>query len=286
MVKAFATLALGIALLLGAGCDADVGPAQMASLSQSKTLDKEKSLAVNIDYGVGEFTLSPGEPRKLYRLDLEYDENRLKPVFSYNVSDNEGRLDLQIESHKQFGGSKNRWQSRLDMGLTDAVPIDMRLKTGVSDAKIDLSGLRLRRLDIEGGVGQTSLSFTKANPIPCDRITLRSGVGEFKIVGLGNANANSLLFEGGIGATRLDLTGNWQRNSELEMRMGIGEVVLIAPQEIGIEIEGQKNFLSSLHLDGFQQVGDRHRSKNYDKAKYRLLVRIKTGIGSVRVRWA
>src|SRR5262249_41883378 len=182
-------------------------------------------------------------------------------------------------------GSHNE-KGRLDLNLSDAVPLEMHLKTGVSQAKVDLSGMRLQRLEVEGGVGETVLSFTKANPITCERISIHSGVGELKVVGLGNATSNSLLFEGGIGAAHLDLTGPWKRDAELEMRIGIGEVTLVAPQEVGVEIEGHKGFLSSLHLTDFDTLDGRYRSRNYNKAQHRLLVRIKTGIGSVRVRWA
>lgn len=284
MAKTIALLLLGAALLLNTGCG-DLGidrkPERITSYRKTKALEKEKRLDVNISYGGGHMTLSPADPGVLYNLELEYDANTTTPVYNYSDAGGRGRLEFQMESHRGI-----HKVDRLDLTLTDGLPLDLQLKTGVSESKVDLSGMQVQRLNVAGGVGQTVLSFTKANPIVCEQIRIQSGVGEFKVVGLGNANPDRLLFEGGIGSAHLDLTGLWKRNAELEMRLGIGEVTLVAPQEIGIEIEGHKGFLSSMHLTDFDKYNDRYRSRNYSKAQYRLVVRINTGIGSLHVRWA
>ncbi|MBI1746497.1 MAG: hypothetical protein HYR55_07905 [Acidobacteria bacterium] len=287
MNKTIAGFLLAILALTVSACNGahlfDKRPERIVALKRSKPVEQEKSLAAYISYGVGQMTVSPAGRDVLYSVDLEYDANRETPSLRYAVTGSAGRLDLTMDSDRSYNYSAN---SRLDLEITEGLPIDLRLQTGVSEAKIDLSGIQLQRLEVEGGVGQTTLSFTKINPRACDQISLRSGIGEFKVVGLGNADVGHLLYEGGIGSAHLDLTGTWRRDTVIEMRLGVGEVNLIAPQELGIEIEGHKGFLSSLHLSGFDKLAGGYRSRNYDKSKYHLLVRVKTGIGAVRVRWA
>src|SRR5262245_24339460 len=105
MVKLIAKLSVGMCILLSAGCGLnreDIAPGRMESLSQSRVIEGEKSLAVNLEYGVGNLALSPAEPGVLYKLELEYDESRLKPVLKYRATEEGGHLDLQVEAIKKM----------------------------------------------------------------------------------------------------------------------------------------------------------------------------------------
>ncbi len=46
---------------------------------------------------------------------------------------------------------------RWDVGLTTEVPVDLRLDTGANRASIDLSSLRIRRLELHTGASETSV---------------------------------------------------------------------------------------------------------------------------------
>ena len=44
-----------------------------------------------------------------------------------------------------------------DLGITSEIPIDLRLDTGANQALIDLSALRIRRLDFNTGASDTKI---------------------------------------------------------------------------------------------------------------------------------
>jgi hypothetical protein len=278
----------GLLFLLGLVCSGckfiDNRPERFANLTRSKSIEKEKSLSVKLNYGVGEMIIMPADEKTLYKVDLEYDASRVTPSVDYDSLGDRGTLDINVKgSATPMGKLKGH---RLDLQLTTAIPIELDLKTGVSESRIDLSKFQIKRLSLESGVGQTSVSFDKVNPVVCESMEIKAGVGEFRVVGLGNANFTDLSIKSGVGETRLDFTGDWRRDAEVEIKMGIGELVAILPRDLGVEVSGGESFLSSLHLESFHRSGDLYRSDNYDTAKHRMRLHIKTGIGSLKVRWA
>jgi hypothetical protein len=140
-------------------------------------------------------------------------------------------------------------------------------------------------LHIESGVGSTFLSCEKPNALPCEQIRIRAGVGEFEAIQLGNLNFRSLDFEGGIGSTRLDFSGQWTKDAAASLKVGIGELSMLLPPYLGAEVNAEKKFLSGLHLESFTQYGASYYSQNYETAKQRLRLHLHTGIGSIRVKW-
>jgi len=57
------------------------------------------------------------------------------------------------------------------------------------------------------------------------------------------------------------------------------------PRAIGVEVNAEKHFLSGLHLDGFSKRNGRYYSENHDKAKFRVTIKVSTGIGGFRINW-
>ena len=57
------------------------------------------------------------------------------------------------------------------------------------------------------------------------------------------------------------------------------------PRGIGVRIDGEKHFLSGMHLDGFIQRDSYHYSENYEDAAVRVSIRVVTGVGGFRISW-
>ena len=138
---------------------------------------------------------------------------------------------------------------RLD--LTDAVPLKLTVSTGLGRARLFPVAPETDDLEVEGGVGSTKMSSYDPNPVECDRIRIRNGVGGMQAVGLGNLNFRALEFEGGVGGANLDFTGEWRNDAEIRIEVGVGGVNVKMPRAIGVEVNAEKHFLSGLHLDGF-----------------------------------
>ena len=275
--------------LLFAGCNfAERIPIEMVTASQNQPLQKEKTLDSTIRFDIGSLEIT-GEKssRSLYSYDLEYDKASFAPSVRYNtaVDGTEGRFFFGLESTHKTGIHAQRLNNRLRLALSDSVPLKLQISAGVGDARLSLSGLKISNLDFESGVGEAKVSAYEPNAIPCEHIKLKNGVGRLEATGLGNLNFRELEFDGGMGGATLDLSGEWKQNADIRIQVGVGGVNLRIPREIGVKVESAKNFLSGLHLEGFNKQGSFYYSENYDKAAARVSIHITTGIGGLRVTW-
>lgn len=273
------------ATILLSGCTADQRVAvEMARMEESRPIGSETALQAEVGMDVGALEIRGESTSRLYALDLEYDKASYQPVLNYDPTD--GRLNFKLESTHRRGIRTERRSNRLQLNLTESLPINLKVNTGVGDARITLSGMRVNRLDIEGGVGSTRISSYDPNPVVCDEIRLRSGVGGFDAVGLGNLNFRTLDFESGVGGANLDLSGAWKQDAEIRIQVGVGGVNLRMPRSVGVRVTAEKHFLSGLQLDNFhKEGGSDHYSENYEKSKIHVTVVVKTGIGGFRISW-
>jgi hypothetical protein len=260
----------------------------MASINQTRPLGNEKTLDTNIRFDIGSVEIT-GQERasSLYSLDLEYDKASYTPDIEYNsaLGGAEGRFSFSLESMHKTGLRRERHNNRMRLALTDSIPLNLRIASGVGDARLSLSGMKLARIEFESGVGGAKMSAYEPNPIPCEYIRLKNGVGSIEAVGLGNLNFRELDFEGGVGGANLDFTGEWKQNADIRIQVGVGGVNVRMPREIGVRVEAEKHFLSGLQLEGFNQRDSFYYSENYDRAAIRVSVRVATGIGGLKITW-
>jgi len=273
--------------LLGVGgCSVDgLAPAEMTSLSKVASLKNEKSLDASITFDVGKLEVLADS--NLYSLDLDYDKANYSPSVEYESPETagEGRLSLKLKGNKSVRMRSGPESNRMRLGLSDAIPLNLRIRTGVGDARLSLSKLQLSKLELEAGVGGARITSYDPNSIVCDSVRLRNGVGGFEAVGLGNLNFRDLDFEGGVGGASLDFTGEWRQDAEVKIQVGVGGVTVRMPRDVGVEVDAEKHFLSGFHLSGFVKRDSRYYSENYDKAKIRISMRVATGIGGFRFSW-
>ncbi|MBM4364126.1 MAG: hypothetical protein FJ104_15710, partial [Deltaproteobacteria bacterium] len=238
--------------LAGAGCRVDRSQRRqpdMAEFSQRAPVRSETGLEATLQLGVGALELSAGRGPDLYALELVYDKARYSPEIRYREG-SVGRLSIALagkDRQRRLHDPRNR----IRLGLTETLPLRLAVKNGVGEARLSLSGLRIENLDVESGVGSTQVSAYEPNPVGCQEVRLRTGVGGLKTTGLANLNFRELAFDGGVGGAELDFTGDFRRDAEIRIRVGIGGVVVRVPRGIGVVVDAEKHFLSGFQLDGF-----------------------------------
>ncbi len=273
-------------VLLISGCDLEERiPAEMSSINQSQPLGKEKSLHADIRFDIGSLEITGQKTPAIYSMDLEYDKASYQPEVRYDTVGDEGKLVFKLESTHKIGIRSEHQTNRLRLNLGESVPLKLDVNTGVGDARLSLTGLKVERLELESGVGGSKISVYEPNPIACDFIKIKNGVGSMDAVGLGNLNFRELEFEGGVGGASLDFTGQWKQNANVSIQVGVGGVTARMPREVGVRVEAEKHFLSGLHLDGFNKHDNYYYSDNYDKAKVRVTMHVATGVGGFKVSW-
>jgi hypothetical protein len=278
--------AIGI-LLSFSGCRFENRvPIEMTSMSQSQPLGNEKSLDSTIHFDIGSLEITSGKSA-LYSFDLEYDKASYRPDAKYDPpgDSGEGRFTFDLNSMHRAGLRRERQNNRLLLAFTDSIPLDLKVNTGVGDARLSLTGLKVARIDFESGVGGAKISAYEPNPIQCEFVRLKNGVGGFDATGLGNLNFRDFEFEGGVGGANLDFSGDWKQDANIRIQVGVGGVTVRMPREIGVRVEAEKHFLSGLHLDGFDQRDSFYYSRNYDTATIKVSVQVETGIGGMKITW-
>lgn len=260
-------------------------PASFKNFSKSSELGTAKEVRANLELPVGELNIDalPANDSRAFHLDVDYNDYVFEPDMKTDAFGSS--LDMRF-SLRHLRKSYRTVKSHADFHFNRNVPLELTVKTGVGENKIDLSWLKIRELHVKAGVGEVELSATEPGTEQCHRIEFQSGVGRFDALGLGNLNFQSLEFKGGVGEATLDLTGNWKHGAEIDIKVGIGEVNVVLPSDVGAEVHAPKNFLSGLSLSNFRgEDSNTYRSNNYDSAVHRLRFDVKSGIGGVNFRW-
>jgi hypothetical protein len=108
--------------------------------------------AVRIRFGAGELTIGAAAPGNL--VDGRFTGGVVRR------DDGPGRADLEQDT--TYGLPWLDGRSEWTVGLTTEVPLDLRLDTGAARARLDLSGLRLRTLELHTGASETRIRLPRA----------------------------------------------------------------------------------------------------------------------------
>jgi hypothetical protein len=263
-------------------------PVEMDSISEGKSLLNEKRLKSTIRFDLGALEISgEKDAQDLYSFDLEYDKASFRPDIQYQTDSagEEGSFSFSLEGKGSTGLGRDGFGNSLRIRFTESIPIDLEISAGVGNARLSLSGMQLSRLAFESGVGGAKISVFEPNPVSCEYINLKNGVGSIEAVGLGNLNFRELEFEGGVGGAELDFSGDWKQDATVDIQVGVGGVHLKMPRSIGVRVGTSKHFLSGVHLEGFTQKDSDYYSDNYDSAAVKVFLQVDTGIGGFKITW-
>ena len=276
-----------LAPLLLSGCLVGVEgwdrDASYTTFRSSESSQNEQRLDAKIELNVGQLLIEAGQSGTSYDIDLYYDENAFEPKLDFRRSGEEARLDFDLDSKSRVNSGLGK--TRLNLKLDPDARLELDAQTGVAESEIDLSSLKIVRLHLESGVGETKVFSANLNTEICRHISVENGVGTLKMSGLGNLNFERMEFQGGIGAAELEFGGDWQRDAQVDIDVGIGAVEIVLPRSIGAEVRMSKSWLSAIDIRGFRKNGSTYTSDNMDRVSRVVRININTGIGGVEVRW-
>lgn len=155
-------------------------------------------------------------------------------------------------SNKENDNDENKWT----VNLSKTIPIDLYLKIGAGETKLDLSNSQVTKLDVEGGA--VSLD-----------------------VNLKGSKARKVDINAGVGEVNLNLTGNWDQNAIIDIAGGIGEVNLKLPKNTGVKLKTAG--LGGRNLGNLQKNGSYYTNAALGKSKSTLTITVSGGLGSINV---
>jgi len=254
--------------------------AQLRTVSMSRQLEDEDEVRVQVQYGAGEFSVRSMDAGLLYRMSLEYDEDRYEPVAEYE----DHTLQVGIESIRNGFGRRNRDGGRLDLELARGVPMDLDLEFGAVRAELDLGGLALTGLELSTGASESAIDVSEPSTASMEVARFEVGAAEFEARRLGNLNAARIEVDAGVGSITLWLDGEWRQDARVGIDMGLGSLELRVPEGLGLELR-KDSFLTSLDSEGLVKRGDVYQSLDWDEAARRVTVDLDAAFGSVKVVW-
>lgn len=263
------------------------------TISKKEILTREKSLTVNLKYGNGYITIGKSDPQNIYEGELTY--SKYRPDIKYDIVNNEGRLNIFFSGEAKDTNENDRkgdiyslndlYENQLSLNFNAGIPLDLNLDLGVSKGNIDLSGLKVRKLNLEMGVSKTGIIFNEVNAIGMESFRVEGGVGKFSIENLGNANVSDFSFEGGVGSYQLDFRGNYQQNLTGKIELGMGKLILYLPRNIATRLSVDKSFFSSLQIDEVFKDGNTYTNERWGKSGPNIDLYIESGMGKIEVVW-
>jgi hypothetical protein len=276
-------LILTLTTLQTAACiHVDSGPPDMQTMKESRPVAGAKEFAVRVNYDVGALEVRSMKGADLFSFNLDYDARRSSPAFDFNEGE-QSRLTLSMNT-RHMGFNHSKQGNDLNLRLNDAVPLDLEISTGVSDAHMDMTDLDIRRLRLRGGVGRTDVSFDHAAEVPMESLDVDSGVGNLTMRGLGNVRVARMRVNGGVGKTELDFTGDLKETrNDTEINVGVGHVRLTLPREGEVTIEGEGGLLSNISAPGFEKEGHTYTHRSAEAGAARIFIRVRSGVGGVSV---
>ncbi|MGH7483941.1 MAG: toast rack family protein [Longimicrobiales bacterium] len=276
------SLVLSLVPLLVGGCSADAEPAvaqDWRTVTSVRRASGEEALRVEVEYGIGELSITPAAGDMLYRARLRYDANTFEPEIDYES----GELHVGIDGDDGVN-IRGDEAGELALELGTGVPLTLDLKFGAVEANLELGGLHLHDVSIATGASETTLRFSHPNPVRMESLEVDAGAAAIRLYGLGNANAERFSFEGGMADVLLDFGGAWRANASARIAMGLGSVTVRVPRNIGVSIQ-KSSFFASFDADGFVSRGSEYFSANWDDAEYRLEIDVDSALGSVDIDW-
>ncbi|MFH2054472.1 MAG: LiaF domain-containing protein [bacterium] len=248
-----------------------------------------KSVEVELDFAIGEYELHPGEldPGVFAKVEGLYDEERFDYKLDFQERNGRGNLLFALESrhHKNLDwddDTENNWE----FTLSPDVPIDLIVDIGAADAELELGGLALREFDLDVGAADTRINFSEPNRQVLEMFRVDAGACDLEMRGLGNCKFEHLDFDGGVGSFTLDFTGEFDFEASAEISVGLGSIEIILPEDIGVRIEAEDNWLSSIDLPRrhFDRVDeDVYETENYETATGKLTLQLDVGLGSADI---
>jgi hypothetical protein len=222
-----------MAAVMAAACRIETDPGPVRTASQTVEGGTAEMVNAEITMAAGELEILGGSS-KLLEASFRYSEKSGRPEVRYDATGFRGRLKVEAQNRSLTGGEiTNEWK----LVFGGKYPLDMHLRMGAGEGKLDFSKLPLRKLEAELGAGELNIDL-RGDYRRDVEANIRGGVGEATIR-LPAAMGVVVDAKGGIGS--IDTRGLIRRNDRyyneayadskpairLTVRGGVGEINLL-----------------------------------------------------------
>jgi hypothetical protein len=233
----------------------------------SEPLGTAETATIVIGSSVGHVSLSALETStNLFEADLDYVGEVTFVVDG--TTDKTVRLDAEAEGFDTgILDAIDEDELQWTLGVSPEVPVTLEFSSGVGEFTLDLTGLTITGVSLNGGVGQTDLLLPAQD------------------------GSYSVRVNGGVGRLLVTIADG----AEVDLRIdgGVGEIVIDVPADAGVEVNadlgvGNINVPADYVLlsGGTQPIASSGvwESPNFAEAEYRIAIDFDGGVGNLVIK--
>ena len=161
--------------------------------------------------------------------------------------------------------------------------MNLGVELGGAEAKLELGGLKIRKLHLESGLAGSKVSFSTPNQVPMERMSIELGLGGVQFEKLGNANVAEINIDGGMGAVSLDFGDVVGQDVKITSNFAFGELRVAVPANVGVLVEGELKAGKFERHIAFKQMGNAWYSMNWQDASQHITIVAHTTVGSLKI---
>jgi serine/threonine protein kinase len=213
-------------------------------------LPDEKLLNVEIDFASGDLSILPdASEENVVEGVARFNVPELKPLI---LSDRENIRLYQEGDVGLTGFLSNDIENAWDIKLSDT-PMKLSIEADHANGNFELGGLSLVNLDIEFGLADFDVSFSKSNQIPMEMLEINGGGTNATLYGLANSRAKKLIFNGGASNYLYDFSGDLQDDMDVVLRGEFSRITIVVPEGMAAEIHVNPNNIDITTNDLWQK---------------------------------
>lgn len=251
----------------------EVGP--MQEYREEIPLGSTTAAQVEITLGMGELTLTAGEPDLLFSGLFRTNVSAWKPEVTWK--DGVLRVAQPDIRGVPAAGAENDW----DLALAPRIPMSLKLRVGAAKGRLSLGGLALTDFSLETGASDLVVRWDVPNAVPMDRLLLRAGAANGEVRGIGYARPRDVQVEGGVGNLTLDFTGPWADSARVKVTAGVGALTLRFPKDVGVRVVVEGGMSNVTTTGDWRLSEGAYLNEAYGRAGATLEVTLIAGVGGV-----
>lgn len=250
------------------------GSTQTFEISEDAPAGNETT-KIHLEIAAGELKVSGGATQ-LIAGSVRYNVTEWEPT----VSREDNQIDVIQGSEESINLPGKDVINEWDLSLGN-FPIDLEVKAGAYQGMLDLSGVPLVNLSISDGASKGTVRFDTLNPALMERLTYKTGASQVELEGLGNANVQEIVFEGGAGSYTLDFSGDLQQDLTVKLSAGMSNVRINVPEDANVEVIVGGG-LSNVSVSGtWTTTGDTYRRTGSGP---KITITVSMGLGNLELR--
>ena len=222
-------LVISVLLLTSLACSFTVNlPEMTVGETQTLTIDEalpagSDPIRLTVEMGAGKLHLSGGS-EKLVTGSIDYNIADWQPRLTRSGNN----LDIIQTRTSNIGKPTKTIVNDWSISLGN-YPFDIDLQAGAYEGQLDLGGVPITQLKIQDGASKGTVTFDTPNPVRMSTFTYKTGASSINLTGLGNANFEDMIFEGGTGNYELDFSGALQDDANVRITAGLSNMRITVP---------------------------------------------------------